>query len=54
LNTKKRFLSWGSYYALAVIKLGEHFQAVRQRTAKPAAKSRAKAKTKPTRSTPTR
>jgi membrane-bound lytic murein transglycosylase B len=43
--------NWSSYYALAVIELGEHIQAVRERPAKPAAKSRAKAKTKPARST---
>jgi membrane-bound lytic murein transglycosylase B len=43
--------NWSSYYALAVIELGEHIQAVRQRPAKPVAKARVKAKTKPTRST---
>ncbi|CAN1534420.1 hypothetical protein MCEMIEM28_01541 [Burkholderiaceae bacterium] len=31
---KVRFGKWSSYYALAVIELGEHIEALRQRPAK--------------------
>jgi len=46
--------NWSSYYALAVIELGEHIEAARLRPAKSVAKARVKAKTKPTRSTRSR
>jgi membrane-bound lytic murein transglycosylase B len=46
--------NWSSYYALAVIELGQHIEALRQRPTKPAAKGPVKAKTKPAQSTPTR
>jgi membrane-bound lytic murein transglycosylase B len=43
--------NWSSYYALAVIELGQHIEALRQRPNKPAAKAGTKVKTKPARST---
>ncbi|MDP4622196.1 MAG: lytic murein transglycosylase B [Hydrogenophaga sp.] len=46
--------NWSSYYALAVIELGEHIQAVRLRPAKPTTQRAIKAKTKPARSSRSR